>query len=150
MLGPSDLHHALQAALAKLLRPVVRLLLRHSVPYTAFEAIAKRVYVDVAMTEFPLPGRKPTASRASILTGLTRKDVQRLLAEPALENDAAAMPYSRAARVLTAWGREPEFRASHGKPRALQIEGENGFAGLVRAATVAARALGPLLARREA
>jgi hypothetical protein len=132
MLGQPDLHTALQAAVAKLLRPVVRLLLRHSVPYSAFESIAKRVYVDVAMTEFPLPGRKPTASRASILTGLTRKDVQRLLAEPAPENETATTQYSRAARVLTAWGREPEFRASHGKPRALHIEGENGFAGLVR------------------
>ena len=132
MLGQPDLHNALHAALARLLRPVVRLLLRHSVPYSAFEAIAKRVYVDVAMTEFPLPGRKPTASRASILTGLTRKDVQRLLAEPAQETEAAPMPYSRAARVLTAWGREPEFRARPGKPRPLPIEGENGFAGLVR------------------
>lgn len=132
MLGQPDLQAALHAAVAKLLRPVVRLLLRHSVPYSAFETIAKRVYVDVAMTEFQLPGRKPTASRASILTGLTRKDVQHLLAEPAQENDTGAAQYNRAARVLTAWGRERDFHTSHGKPRALQFDGENGFAGLVR------------------
>jgi len=122
MLGQTDLHAALHAAVGKLLRPVVRLLLRHSVPYSAFESIAKRVYVDVAMTEFPLPGRKPSASRASILTGLTRKDVQHLLAEPEQENDTAATQYNRASRVLTAWGRDPEFHASHGKPRALKVE----------------------------
>jgi hypothetical protein len=132
MLGEQGLQSALQAAVAKLLRPVVRLLLRHGMPYSAFEAIAKRVYVDVAMKEFALPDRKPSASRASILTGLTRKDVQRLLDEPVEETDSAAVQYNRAARVLTAWGREPEFRAAHGKPRALTIDGENGFAGLVR------------------
>ena len=43
---------ALFAAILKLLRPLVRILLRNGVPYGAFADIAKRVYVDVAAQEF--------------------------------------------------------------------------------------------------
>ncbi|HEY9025999.1 MAG TPA: DUF6502 family protein [Burkholderiaceae bacterium] len=123
---------ALATALARLLRPLVRLLLRHAVPYSAFDAVARRVYVEAAMEDFALPGRKPTASRASILTGLTRKDVQRLLAEPAAPAEAASAQYNRAARVLGAWVRETEYRDGQGAARALEIDGDGGFAQLVR------------------
>lgn len=129
------LQRALARALATLLRPLVRLLLRHAVPYGAFDAVARRVYVEVALSEFALPGRKPTLSRASILTGLTRKAVQQVAAE--IEAEAAGegdelLPYNRAARVLGAWGRESRFRAPDGSPRPLEVDGEAGFSALVR------------------
>ena len=75
-------HAALHAALTKLLRPLFRLLLRHHVPFGAFEEMAKRVYIEVALNDFGIPGKKPSISRASILSGLTRKEVQRLLRDP--------------------------------------------------------------------
>ena len=71
----------LQRAIQQLLRPLVRLLLRHSVSFAAFGEIARRVYVDVALKDFAIPGRKPSASRVAVLTGLTRKEVQRLTQE---------------------------------------------------------------------
>ena len=49
MLEDSVLISAIGLSLAKLLRPLVRLLLKHSFPYSAFESIAKRVYVETAM-----------------------------------------------------------------------------------------------------
>jgi hypothetical protein len=48
------------------------LLLRHVVPFAALEALAKRVFVEVALQDFAMPGKKPSISRASILSGLTR------------------------------------------------------------------------------
>src|SRR5438874_2705214 len=72
----------LQRAVEQLLRPLVRLLLRHAVPFAAFEEMAKRVYVDAALKDFAIPDRKPSASRAAVLTGLTRKEVQRLREAP--------------------------------------------------------------------
>lgn len=124
--------HALDAAILRLLRPLVRLLLRHAVPYRAFCDLAKRVYVDVALHDFPLPNKKPSISRVSILTGLTRKDVQGLVNEPADANPEIAERYTRAARVLTAWIRDPDFLHASGKPRALASEGELSFGALVR------------------
>jgi len=119
-------------ALAKMLRPLVRLLLKHSFPYSAFESIAKRVYVETAMADFALPGRKPSISRAAILTGLTRKDVNVLLAEPSTRTDVPAAHYNRAARVLTAWVREPRFAGSGDAPQPLPVDGPDSFGELVR------------------
>jgi hypothetical protein len=132
MTSDNTLHPALARALARLLRPLVRVLLRHGMPWGAFEAVAKKTFVEVAMADFPLPGRKPSMSRASILTGLTRKDVQRLVAEPAAGEDLSTLQYNRAAKVLTAWSREPAFRGPDDAPRPLAIEGEAGFAALVK------------------
>ena len=122
----------LEQAIARLLRPLCRLLLRHGVSVGAFGEIVKRTFVDVAMTEFTLPGKKPSVSRASILTGLTRKEVQRLVAE-AGEGDGAPAGerYNRAARVLSAWLRDPEF-VEDGTPRALPVDGDASFSALVR------------------
>lgn len=128
--NPSE--RALQRAIEQLLRPLFRLLLRHSVSFSAFEAIAKRVYVDVALKDFGIPGKKPTMSRVAVLSGLTRKEVQRLLAEP---NDAAAEGaerYNRATRVLTGWARDADFLDRKGKARILDADGEQGFAALVK------------------
>lgn len=52
------------------------------ISHRTFSDLAKRVYVQVAADEFRIHGRKQTVSRIAILTGRTRKDVQRLLAEP--------------------------------------------------------------------
>jgi hypothetical protein len=126
-------HTALQRALAVLLRPLCRVLLRHSVSFGAFEDIAKRVYVQVAIEEFGIPGKKPSISRASILSGLTRKEVQRLLTEPEEEPSADTSDrYNRAARVLTGWVRDPDFIQASGEPRRIEVEGDLGFAALVR------------------
>lgn len=123
---------ALQRAIEQLLRPLVRLLLRHSVSFGAFEAMAKRVYVDVAYKEFNIPGKKPTTSRVAVLSGLTRKEVQHLLAEPVDHEVDVADRYNRAARVLTGWARDADFIDAEGQPRPLDADGERSFAALVR------------------
>lgn len=124
---------ALHRAVEQLLRPLFRLLLRHSVSFGAFEDIAKRVYVDVALNDFGLPGRKPTTSRVAVLSGLTRKEVQRVLAESDAEPaDDAFDRYNRAARVITGWARDADFVDADGRPRTLEVDGARGFAALVK------------------
>jgi len=128
-------HTALHAALARLLRPLFRLLLRHQVSFGAFEELAKRVYVEVALNDFAIPGKKPSISRASILSGLTRKEVQRLLTSSSDEPGGSALDserYNRAARVLTGWVRDSQYLDAKGQPKALSVDGDNGFAALVR------------------
>jgi Family of unknown function (DUF6502) len=128
----AHLRTALNAAVAQVLRPLFRVLLRHSMSFGAFEELAKRVYVDVAMKDFAIAGKKPSISRASILSGLTRKEVQRLVAEPVVPATDAGERYNRAARVLTGWARDAEFVDAAGEARPLAIDGEAGFAALVR------------------
>lgn len=123
---------ALESAVMRLLRPLVRLLLRHAVPFATFEALAKQVYVDVAMQDFALDGKKPSQSRASILTGLTRKEVQRLVSAPHEPGAEPLERYNRAARVLTGWIRDPAFTSPAGDPLPLWPDGDAGFAALVK------------------
>ena len=125
---------AVTAAVWRLLRPLCRLLLRNHVAFATFEELAKQVYVQVAMDDFAIPGKKPTLSRASVLTGLTRKDVQRLSAAGSGEDKSGGdESYNRAARVLSGWVRDPEFQDDSGEPALLSTsEGPGSFAMLVR------------------
>ena len=128
-----DLPLALQKALSRLLRPLFRVLLRHQMSFHAFEELAKRIYVDVAISDFGIPGKKPSISRAAILSGLTRKEVQRLVSQPLAPETVEAERYNRAARVLTAWTRDPDFSDAQGEPQALDsAEGPRSFTALVR------------------
>ncbi len=123
---------ALRAAVAKLLRPLFRVLLRHQMSFGAFAELAKRAYVDVALNDFGIPGKKPSISRASILSGLTRKEVQRLVSAPPEGDTAVGERYNRSARVLTGWLRDDTFHGTNGKPMPLDVDGEISFATLVR------------------
>ncbi len=124
---------ALAGAVLVLLRPLVRLLLRYGIPYGAFADLAKRVYVEVAGEEFTIPGRKQTVSRISVITGLTRKEVRRVLAMDAPDNAEELQRYNRAARVISGWVRDARFLDGAGRPAPLPLETPRpSFSDLVR------------------
>ena len=129
----SKLHQVLNAAVLRILRPLIRILLHHGIPYGVFADIAKRVYVDVSDEEFPIPGRKQTNSRISILTGLSRKEVLRVKRLPSLDDTTAAARYHRAARTISGWLRDKSFTDNKGQPAALPIDGPKAsFTALVK------------------
>jgi len=124
---------AISAAVDRLIRPLVRILLRNGIPFGAFADIVKKVYVEVAMQEFGLPGRKQSKSRASILTGLSRKEVLRVSRLPEPDDAGAAERYNRAARVIGGWVRDPEYAGPDGHPAPLPLEEEGpSFSRLVK------------------
>jgi len=126
--------NAIYAATLRVLRPLVRLLLRHGVPFGAFADLAKRVYVEVALEEFGIPGRKRTHSRASVLTGLSRKEVLRVTRLSLPDDTEAGDRYHRAARVISGWLRDGRYGDGTGNPAALPMEGDGPtFPELVKA-----------------
>jgi hypothetical protein len=128
-----DAKHALLAAVLKLLQPLIRILLRNGIPFGTFADLAKHVYVKMAMEEFGLPNRKQTASRVSIITGLTRKEVSRIQGLSEIENEETIERYNRAARVVSGWVRDSRFLDSNGQPAVLPVEGNGvSFSELVR------------------
>ncbi len=111
----------------------MRILLRNGVPYRAFAEHAKKAYVDVAMEDLESGGRKPSLSRASVVTGLTRKEVSRLARAPAGPDPGVAERYNRAARVISGWVRDRRYKDGRGRPASLPVEGgRRSFADLVR------------------
>lgn len=125
---------ALQRAVLRVMRALARVLIRNGLTLPAFVELAKRAWVDVALGDFTIPGRKPSISRASLLTGLTRKDVQRLVdARGDADAEAAlAVPDHRAARVIAGWVHEADYGGA-GAPRDLAFDGDGAtFSTLVR------------------
>jgi hypothetical protein len=123
---------SLTLAVRRILRPLVRLLLRHGVSFHALSDLLKQLYVEVAEHDFVLAGRKQSASRISTLTGLPRKEVKRAQDRAAVDLGAANQQYNRAARVLTGWSQDARFHSELGGPRTLPFEGELSFTAVVR------------------
>lgn len=115
----------LSAAIMRLLRPLIRVILRNGMSFNAFSNLAKQVYVSVAMQEFGIPGKKQTISRVSILSGLSRKEVQWVMSQgvTAAAEEASYERYNRAARVIAGWVRDRDFLDNAGDPIALGQEG---------------------------
>ena len=114
---------ALSAAVLRLFRPLVRILLRNGVSYRTFSDLAKWVYVDVATKEFGIKGRKQSTSRVSVITGLSRKEVKRMRQLPRPDDRLSSERYNRAARVIAAWRRESDFLDAEGKAAPLPMVG---------------------------
>lgn len=124
---------AIAKALLRLLRPLVRLLLRNGFAFGDLAEVMKKVYVEVAEQDFALPGKKNTIARIATITGLTRKEVQRLKSLASDDfSDVGQQSFNRAARVISAWIRDPRF-SENDQPLALPFQGEiPSFSELVR------------------
>jgi hypothetical protein len=108
----------LQAPLARLLRPLVRLLVRSGITFPALSELLRELYVNVAEYDFGLPGKEQTDSRVSLLTGIHRKEVRRLRGAGAPVN-VVPVALSRTSRIVALWLAAPEFTDRAGKPLPL-------------------------------
>jgi hypothetical protein len=130
----NDSDTPLDRAVLILLRALVRLMLKRGVAHGEFAELVKRAYIDTARADFAVPGRKPSISRVAVLTGLTRKDVSRLLQEDAPTSEGATRrKINRAARVVSAWVGDASYRDRRGSPASLPFESETqpSFSSLV-------------------
>ncbi len=122
------------SALAALLAPLAQAMVAHGVTIgTATEAMKKALLTAALETSAePL-----SDSKASLLTGIHRKDVKRLR-DP--ESDVAEKrSCNAAALVISYWATSPEFQDNSGSPRDLHRKGDDdspGFDELVRHARV--------------
>lgn len=124
---------AFQAATARVLRSLARVLLRYGVSIQACIDLSKRAYIEAAQSDLALPGRRMSQSRVALITGLTRKDVARLQSSNFEDDDQALARINRAGRVVAGWRRDAEFRDAHGSPAALRLDnGMPSFMKLVR------------------
>lgn len=108
----------LLAAIRHMLRPLVRLLLSHGITFPIFCDLLKSVYAKVAEEEFRLASKPQTDSRVSLLTGIHRREINRLRNEP---EAVIALPQraSMSALLLTIWSGHPEYLDEQGLPGPL-------------------------------
>jgi uncharacterized protein DUF6502 len=122
----------LGAALYWIFRALARLCLRHGLSYEAAAEIAKRAFVDVAHREFVIAGRKQSASRVALLTGLHRKEVGRMLDQDRPREREAERLVAYGERIVAGWRRDEEFTDRRGAPAALPFDGPRSFTALVK------------------
>lgn len=118
MAADEETSDVLMRALQHLLRPIVRLLVARGILYPALSSLLKIVYVEVALREFPIEGKRQTDSRLSLLTGVHRKDVRRLRSETGAGHRAPAS-VSLGAQVVARWTGDPRYHDTEGRPRPL-------------------------------
>lgn len=124
---------------ALLLRPIIRMLLRHGVTYPVFMELVKSSYVQVA-EQVPAGEKSVTDSRISVQTGLNRKEVKRL--RGLKPEDGLSTKFQQAglgAQLVSTWLSQPDWLDENAQPRPLaRLEAddqEKSFESLVRSIT---------------
>lgn len=110
-------------ACRKVLRPFASMLLKCGMTWKEFSDLSKTVFVQAATEEFGIKGRPTNVSRASILTGISRKEVkrQRDLLDGAVP--AAKGKTTDATKVLSGWFQDPDYVDENSNPRLLKETG---------------------------
>ncbi len=108
------------SCLRRILAPVVEFCLRHGITVQDLLEIGKRIFVERARDNISRSGERANVSRISVLTGLRRREVQRLSGIPPEEEEA----YGLMTRVVGRWLTDKRFLSSDKKPRVLSFQGE--------------------------
>ena len=124
---------ALTSALAALLEPIAALAVARGLPFASVEDLLKAAFVDAARRAQPEAAGQRIVSRVSTTTGLTRREVTRLLA--ATGSRPVPRP-SPATQVFTRWRADPALKNRRGQPITLARQGgAPSFEALARSVT---------------
>jgi len=126
----------LSGAIAALLRPIAELAVARGLPFAAVEALFKAAFVEAARRAQPESAGGRIVSRVATATGLTRREVTRLVDAGEQADGPAPVRPSPATQVFTRWRADPALRDRRGRPRALPRQGPApSFEALARSVT---------------
>jgi len=115
-----------KAALARsamaAVEPLVELFLELGITSPQAESLLRGLFVHKArqwLAALSVDGESPSDVRVSLVTGVHRNFVRRILAEPPRIAAAREQKKHRTARLLEAWHTDPAYLDSSGKPRDL-------------------------------
>ncbi|MCX7553400.1 DUF6502 family protein [Marinicella sp. S1101] len=119
--------------LIQIFRPLVKILLRLKVPFNEVSDILRWTYVDVANEHFGINGKPPSKSRISVITGLSRTQVDIQMKSDLFTEETEQYKWNRAVRVLTGWAEDKDYLDQHDKAKILPLDSkkEPDFKSLV-------------------
>jgi hypothetical protein len=124
---------ALVGALASLLEPIALLAVSRGLPFASIEDLLKGAFVEAARRAQPESAGQRIVSRVATATGLTRREVTRLLESP---RGLPPVRPSPATQIFTRWRADPALRDRRGRPLALPRLGPApSFEALARSVT---------------
>lgn len=130
------LPNGLMPPLARLLRPLVRLLIRSGITFPVLEDLLRGLFVDVAQHDILPDPKSRTDSRISLLSGVHRKEIRRLRLEPPVAGETPPV-VTVTSQIIARWlGAAPWVDAA-GVPLALPRGGADAasFERLVESVT---------------
>jgi hypothetical protein len=124
---------ALTGALASLLEPIAALAVARGLPFASVEDLLKAAFVEAAREAQPPEAGQRIVSRVATATGLTRREVTRLLVA---EGGLPPPRPSPATQVFTRWRADPALKNRRGQPISLPRQGAApSFEALARSVT---------------
>lgn len=124
-----ELRKLLLEGLKQLLRPVARFCLNRSIKIQDGIEMMKHAFLEAAKEELERDARLVSNSRLSVMTGLHRRDVVRLLLDGIVVTENAPLLL----RVIGQWQEDSRFCSKHGEPKSLSFEGKRSqFVELVQ------------------
>jgi hypothetical protein len=135
--SPASPSPAFVQALRLALRPLVRVMLTQGITFGYLSELLKSLMVEVADRNFRIDVQAPTDSRISLLTGVHRKDVNRLRHATDVEDTKLPSIVSLGAQLAAQWLGNSQYLDAQGQPKPLpRYISEGGavsFEGLVTA-----------------
>lgn len=87
--------------------------------YRQVSELLKTVLVSVAESEYAIEGKSQTDSRISLLTGVHRKDVRRLLGQEQSQLTSISHQQSLIIKLVKKWRETPELQDQNGKVKPI-------------------------------
>ncbi len=113
-----ELSEVKRQCLRLLLRPVMKFCLRQALSVQQVVETAKVIAIELAKEDMERRGEKVNISRLSVMTGIRRREIRRILENPESEPASGSL----ATRVVGQWENDARFRAKNNQPRALTSE----------------------------
>jgi hypothetical protein len=115
---PGEPRPAIVAAFKRLLGPLVRLAIDHGILYPDFVDMLKEVFVEAAAHAARESGGRFTDSRLTLLSGVHRKEIRRLLREEQGEPAPPRLHHVGTA-VVARWLSDARYMDAAGSPKPL-------------------------------
>jgi len=112
------------------LKPMARQCINSRLDYRQISEIFKTVLVSIAESEFTIAGKSQTDSRISLLTGVHRKDVRRLLSQVQnnqIQNKTLSRQHGLITPIITVWLETPELIGKDGTPKPIPRHPQKGY-----------------------
>ncbi|MFV2058141.1 MAG: DUF6502 family protein, partial [Thiohalomonadales bacterium] len=129
-----DIRSTILAAVGKMFRPLVRVLLKYQISYGEIANLLRRTYVEVAHKDFAIPNKKSTYSKVAVMTGIDRKMVQDILNQDKGSLEKTNVPTNKGLSIVKTWTTAAEYLGKNNKPIVLPLRGELSFESLVKKA----------------
>ncbi len=123
---PLDARRHFLHALQRVLRPIVRLLIRHGIGYAEFADVARGAYVESAIRCWDDQRPKPTRDQIAQITGIPQQRVNHYIDDENALPNASPTLANVLVEVLHRWHTNPRYLSADRTPTNLELDSPSG------------------------